>query len=49
MLSILMGKASHAQSTQNNKFAKCSQYLKKELRNEVDFLHAYKQRFHSAR
>ena len=28
--------------TQNNKFAICSQYLKKELSVEVDFLHADK-------
>ena len=29
--------ASHAQSTQNNKFAKSLQYLKKEVRGEVHF------------
>ena len=29
--------ASHAQSTQNNKFAKSLQYLKKEVRDEVHF------------
>ena len=28
---------SHAQSTQNNKFAKSFQYLKKEVRDEVDY------------
>ena len=28
---------SHAQSTQNNKFAKSFQNLKKEVRGEVDF------------
>ena len=27
-----------AQTTQNNKFAKSLQYLKKEVRDEVDFL-----------
>ena len=30
----------HAQITQNNKFAISLQYLKKELSDEVDFLHA---------
>ena len=29
--------ASHTQSTQNNKFAKSLLYLKKELRDKVDF------------
>ena len=33
----------HAQSTQNNKFAISLQCLKKEGRDEVDFLHADKQ------
>ena len=33
-----MGKASHAQSTQNNKFAKSLQYFKKKMKDEVDFL-----------
>ena len=32
--------ASHAQSTQNSKFVISLQYLKKEGRDEVDFLHA---------
>ena len=32
-----MGMASHAQNTQNNKFAKSFQYLKKEVRDEVIF------------
>ena len=32
----------HAQNTQNNKFAISFQYLKKEVSDEVDFLHAYK-------
>ena len=34
--------ASHAQSTQNSKFVISLQYLKKEGRDEVDFLHADK-------
>ena len=32
----------HAQITQNNKFAISLQYLKKELSDEVDFLHVDK-------
>ena len=36
--SILLGIASHAQNTQSNKFAKSLQYLKKKVRDEVDFL-----------
>ena len=32
--------ARHAQSTQNNKFAISLQYLKKHVKNEVDFLSA---------
>ena len=31
--------ARHAQVTQNNKFAISLQYLKKEVNDEVDFLH----------
>ena len=42
MLSILVGKASHAQSTQNCKFPKSLQYLKKKGRDEANFLHADK-------
>ena len=34
--------ARHAQITKNNKFAISLQYLKKELSDEVDFLHADK-------
>ena len=34
--------ARHAQITQNNKFAIPLQYLKKEMSDEVDFLHAEK-------
>ena len=34
--------ATHAQITQNNKFAIYLQYLKKEVRDNVDFLHAEK-------
>ena len=33
-----MGVARHAQSTQNNKYAKSLEYLKKELSYEVDVL-----------
>ena len=32
----------HSQSSQNSKFAMSLQYLKKEVRDEVDFLHADK-------
>ena len=35
-----MCEARHAQITQNNKFAICFQYFKKNLSDEVDFLHA---------
>ena len=38
LISILMAIARHVQSTRNNKFAKSLQYLKKEARDEVDFL-----------
>ena len=34
--------ARHAQFTENNKFAISLRYLKKELSDEVDFLHADK-------
>ena len=34
--------ARHAQVTQNNKFALSLQYHKKEVRDEVDILHANK-------
>ena len=34
--------ARHAQIAQNNKFAISLQYLKKEKRDKVDFLHAVK-------
>ena len=34
--------AKYAQSTQYNKFAKSLQYLKKERRDEVDYLHTSK-------
>ena len=41
-----MGMVKHSQSYQNSKFAMSLQYLKKEVRDEVDFLHADKhQRF----
>ena len=35
MLSIVVGKASNAQSTQNNKLAKSLQYLKNKVRDEL--------------
>ena len=34
---ILMGIVRHCQSSQNSKFAMSLQYLKKEVRDEVDF------------
>ena len=37
-----MGIIKHSQITQSNKFAMSLQYLKKEVRDEVDFLHADK-------
>ena len=37
MLSILVGSASHAHSTQNNKLTKSLQYLRKEVTDEVGF------------
>ena len=37
-----MGMVKHSQSSQNSKFAMSLQYLKKELRDEVDFLDADK-------
>ena len=37
---ILMERVKHFQSSQNSKFIMSVQYLKKELRNEVNFLHA---------
>ena len=38
----LMGMVKHSQSFQNSKFSMSLQYLKKEVRGEVDFLHAGK-------
>ena len=40
MLSLVMGMVKHSQSTQSNKFAISFQYLKKEVRNGVNFFHA---------
>ena len=37
-----MGMVKHSQSYQNRKFAMSLQYLKKEVRNEVDFLNTDK-------
>ena len=42
ILSLLMSMFKHSQSTQSDKFAISLQYLKKEVRDEVHFLHAYK-------
>ena len=42
VLSILIGIVKHSESTRNNKFAIASQYLKKEVRDGVHFLHANK-------
>ena len=39
---ILMEMVNHSQSSQTRKLAMSLQYLKKEVRNEVDFLHADK-------
>ena len=41
-----MGMIKHSQSTQSNKFAISLQYLKKEVRDVVHFLHSEKQSFH---
>ena len=40
ILWFLMGMVKHSQSYQNSKLAMSLQYLKKEVRDEVDFLHA---------
>ena len=37
-----MGMVKHSQSSQNIKFAMSLQYLQKQVRDEVDFLHADK-------
>ena len=42
---ILVGIARAAQITQNRKFAKSLQYPKKEVRDEIDFLHNDHQSF----
>ena len=42
ILSFWVCVARYAQITQNNKFAISLQYLKKEVRDKVDFLHADK-------
>ena len=39
---ILMGMVKHFQSSQNNQFAMSLQHLKREVRDEVDFLYADK-------
>ena len=40
IISLLIGMIKHSQSTQSNKFAISLQYLKKEVKNGVHFLHA---------
>ena len=42
VLSLLIGMIKHSQSTQSNKVLIFLQYLKKEVRDEVHFLHADK-------
>ena len=42
ILSLLMGMIKHSQSTQSSKFAIYLEYLKKEVRDGVYFLHADK-------
>ena len=42
IVSLWVYVARHAQITQNNKFAICLQYLKKNVKDEVDFLPANK-------
>ena len=39
---ILMEMVKYSQSSQNNQLAMSLKYLKKEVRDEVDFLHSYK-------
>ena len=39
---ILMGMVNHFHNSQNSKFAMSLQYLKNEVRDEVDVLHADK-------
>ena len=43
MLLLVIGMIKDSQSTQSNKFAISLQYLKKEVRNGVHFLHEDKQ------
>ena len=42
ILGLLMGMVRHSQSFRNSNSAMSLQYLKKEVRDEVDFLHAEK-------
>ena len=46
LLSFLLGMIKYSQSTQSNKFAISLQYLKKEVRKGVHFLHADEQSFY---
>ena len=41
-MSFLVGMVKYSQSSQNSKFAMSLQYLKKDVRDELDFLHADK-------
>ena len=43
ILSLFMNMIKHSQSTQSNKFSISLQYLKKEARNGIRFLHVDKQ------
>ena len=42
ILGFLMGMVKHTQSSQSSKFAMSLKYIKKEVRDEVEFLHADK-------
>ena len=42
ILSFLIVIVKHSRSSQNSKFSMSLKYLKKDVRNEVDFLRAYK-------
>ena len=44
LVMIFEGMVKHSQSSQNVKFAMSLQYLQKQVRDEVDFLHADKRR-----
>ena len=46
ILSLLLDMIKHSQSTQSNKFVISLQYLEKEFRKGVNFLHADEQSFY---